>query len=73
MPKRFLSINGVVKFLGISRPTVYRFIEKGMPNYKVGRRRFFDADELIEWVKSHRGDPLPKAVGKPQNTDGKEK
>lgn len=57
MTEKFISIAGVMKFLGISRPTVYRFIEEGMPNYKVGGRRFFDPGELTEWVKSHRNGP----------------
>jgi len=62
MTKKFISIAAVVNFLGVSRPTVYRFIEKGMPNYKVGGRRLFDPDELTEWVKSHRnGKPRKSA------------
>jgi excisionase family DNA binding protein len=67
MPKRFISIKEVLKFLGISRPTVYRFIEKGMPNYRVGGRLFFDADELTEWIKSHRRGPISKLERKLKN------
>lgn len=44
-----------IKFLKLSRATIDRYIaRKAIPNYKVGRLRLFDRDELIKWVKSHR-------------------
>ncbi len=56
MEKKFMSFAEVMKFLGISRPSVYRQMELGLPSYTLGKRRLFDRDELIEWVKSHRND-----------------
>lgn len=67
MTKKFISIAGAIKFLGVSRPTVYRFIEAGMPNYKVGGRHFFDPDELTEWIKSHRDGQVKKRVKPKKN------
>ncbi|HSB04352.1 MAG TPA: helix-turn-helix domain-containing protein [Thermodesulfobacteriota bacterium] len=56
MEKKFLSFNEVMEFLGMSRQTVYNHLAAGMPSYLVGKRRLFDRDELVEWVKSHKGD-----------------
>ncbi len=64
MEKKFIKIAEVVELLSLSRPTINRLIARGeIPNYKVGKRRLFDRDELIEWVRSHR-DEKPKKPGK---------
>ncbi len=60
MEKKFFSFNEVMEFLGMSRQTVYNHLAAGMPSYLVGKRRLFDRDELIQWVKSHRNDKLKK-------------
>jgi excisionase family DNA binding protein len=53
--KIFLTFIEAAQFLRLSKPTVERFVAEGkIPSYKVGKRRLFDRDELIEWVKSHR-------------------
>ena len=68
MKKRFISYTETAQFLGISRPTIDRLIARGeIPSYKIGKRRLFDPEELVEWVKSHRNDkPRKSAVGKSQ-------
>ncbi len=54
MEDKFLTYAEAIQFLKLSRATIDRLIaKKGIPNYKVGKRRLFDRDELIEWVKSH--------------------
>lgn len=63
MEKKFLSISEVMEFLGISRPTIYRLLSKGMPCYRLGGRRIFDREELIDWVKGHRNDKPKKKGG----------
>ena len=67
MDDKFLTYAEAIKFLKLSRTTIDRLIaKKAIPNYKVGKRRLFDRDELIEWVKSHRNDkPKKKGGGKP--------
>jgi excisionase family DNA binding protein len=58
MEKKFITITDAMELLSLSRPTINRFIYRDeIPNYKVGKRRLFDRDELIEWVKSHRNGP----------------
>jgi len=62
MKKRFISYTETAQFLGLSRPTIDRLIARGeIPSYKIGKRRIFDPEELIEWVKSHRdGESMKK-------------
>ncbi len=63
MEKKFITIENAMELLSLSRPTINRFIYRGeIPNYKVGKRRLFDREELIKWIKSHRDDkPKRKA------------
>jgi excisionase family DNA binding protein len=64
MNDKFLNYAEAIKFLKLSRGTIDRYIaRKAIPNYKVGRLRLFDRDELIEWVKSHRSDKPKKSIG----------
>jgi len=61
MTDKFLTYAGAIKFLKLSRTTIDRLIaRKAIPNYKAGKRRLFDSEELIEWVDSHRDDRLKK-------------
>jgi excisionase family DNA binding protein len=60
MEKRFLSVAEVMKFLGISRPTLYRLLAGGMPFYRLGGRRIFDREELVAWIKSGKSDKRKK-------------
>ena len=60
MGKKLLSIADRMQFAGIRRPTIYRLMERGLPCYKLGRRRLFDRDELVEWVKSHKDEGSKK-------------
>ena len=61
--KRFLSPTDAAVFLSLSKPSLDRLVRrKEIPSYKIGGRRLFDKEELIEWVKSHR-DPRPPAKG----------
>jgi excisionase family DNA binding protein len=55
---KFLTLTETANLLRISKPTIERMIAAGtIPSYKVGKRRLFDREELIEWVKSHRNGP----------------
>lgn len=55
MKKRFIIIQEAAELLSLSVPTIKNQVKQGLiPSYKVGGRRLFDADELVEWVKSQR-------------------
>ena len=53
MEDRWLSINEICKYLGISNDTVYRWIDRhSMPAHRMGRLWKFKKDEVDEWVKA---------------------
>ena len=60
MGKKLVSIADRMPFVGISRPTIYRLMERVLPYYKLGRRRLFDRDQLVAWVKSHKDEGSKK-------------
>lgn len=52
-PERWLSVVEIAEHLGISKETVYRWLEKGkIPSHKVGKQWKFKASEVDAWVKS---------------------
>jgi len=56
MENRWLSVEEIASYLGVSRDTVYRWIERrGLPASKVGRFWKFKLQEVDTWVKSGRG------------------
>ena len=52
MKDRWLSVDEICEYLGISRDTGYKWIdEKGLPAYRVGRLWKFKKGEVDSWVK----------------------
>ncbi len=55
MEDKFLNVKETSQFLKLHISTINRLIEAAeIPSYKVRKRRLFDREELVEWVKSHR-------------------
>ncbi len=53
MEDRWLPVEQMPKYLGVSNDTVYKWIDKqGMPAHRMGRLWKFKKDEVDEWVKS---------------------
>jgi len=53
MTNRWLSVEEIADYLGVSKDTVYGWISKReMPAHKVGRLWKFKADEIDEWVRN---------------------
>jgi excisionase family DNA binding protein len=51
--QKYLTVEETSKLLRISVSTLNRLIrQNGILSYKVGRRRLFDKNELIEWIRS---------------------
>lgn len=49
---RWLSVEEIADYLGVSRDTVYSWVsEKGMPGHRVGRLWKFKTDEVDGWVR----------------------
>ena len=54
---RWISVAEVADHLGVSRDTVYRWIDsRGMPAHRVGRFWKFQLSEVDKWVKSGEAD-----------------
>jgi len=53
MEDRWLSVDEISKYLGVSNDTVYRWIDRHkMPAHRMGRLWKFKKDEIDGWAKS---------------------
>ena len=49
---RWLSVNELMLYLGVSRDTIYDWLASGrLPGHRVGRLWKFKQDEIDAWVK----------------------
>jgi excisionase family DNA binding protein len=56
-PERWLSVEEIAKHLGVSKETIYRWVEKDkVPAHKVGRQWKFKVSEVDDWVKNGGAD-----------------
>jgi len=55
--EKYLTMRETSYLLKISISTLNRLVrDNRIPSYKLGNRRLFDKDELIEWVRTQRSD-----------------
>ncbi len=53
MPGRWLSVEEIAEYLGVSKDTVYEWISKReLPAHRVGRFWKLKADEVDSWVRT---------------------
>lgn len=52
--KLYLSTDEVCKMLDISRPTLYRYINDGLPVIQVKRKNLFKQRDVESWVESKK-------------------
>jgi excisionase family DNA binding protein len=53
MSDRWLSVEEIAEYLGVSKDTVYAWINKrNMPAHRVGRLWKFKSNEVDQWVRS---------------------
>jgi excisionase family DNA binding protein len=53
MTERWLSVEEIAEYLGVSKDTVYAGINKrNMPAHRIGRLWKFKSEEVDEWVRS---------------------
>lgn len=53
MDDRWLSVDEIAGYLGISRDTVYTWLSaRGLPGHRVGRLWKFKRDEIDAWVRA---------------------
>ncbi len=49
----FLTFQETQEFLGVSHQTLYKLIQQGLPSHKIGKKRVFLREELVQWIKDH--------------------
>ena len=49
----FMTFQETQEFLGVSHQTIYRLIQQGLASHKIGKKRVFLKEELIQWIKDH--------------------
>lgn len=50
--ERWLSVEEIGSHLGVSKETIYRWLEKGsIPAHRVGRLWKFQASEVDKWIR----------------------
>ncbi len=63
---RYLTAQDTLERLSVSKPTLYKFLKKGLPSKRVGGRRLFDWREVTRWVQKQSSagrKHQPKAKG----------
>ena len=46
-----LTFGEAQEFLRVSHQTMYNLMRQGLPSHKVGKKRMFLKDELLQWIK----------------------
>ena len=49
----FFTFAETQEFLGVSHQTVYKLMKEGLPSHKIGKKRVFLKEDLIQWIKGH--------------------
>lgn len=49
----FLTFQEAQQFLAVSHQTLYNLIRQGLPSHKIGKKRVFLREELVQWIKEH--------------------
>ena len=52
----FLSVKALMELLGVSRSTVYRLMDRGLPYVKVGSLTRFSKDQVLAWLEAGETD-----------------
>lgn len=58
---RWLSVQEIAHYLGISKETIYRWVESAkIPAHKIGKQWKFQVSEINRWIKSGQASKLAK-------------
>jgi len=61
MTERWLSVDEIAEHLGVSRDTIYNWINgKNMPAHRIGKLWKFKVSEVDEWAKSGKAGDVEK-------------
>jgi len=56
----------LLKLLGISRSTLLRLLDRGLPHYAEGKLRRFNLDEVLRWYGAEMEQDTPSLTSPPQ-------
>jgi len=74
MTDRWVSVEEIAEYLGVSKDTVYGWIaKKDMPAHKVGRLWKFKTDEVDDWVRHGKAADDQRESGSTEDGSRKEK
>ena len=51
--REFLTTGEVQEYLGVCHQTLYKLIDQGLPCHRIGWKRAFLKDEIIQWIREH--------------------
>jgi excisionase family DNA binding protein len=54
MDKEFLTVDEMCKWLKVTRKTLERWREKGLPFVKIGRSVRFEKEAVIKWIDNNK-------------------
>ena len=53
MERVLFTFSEAQELLRVSHQTLYKLINEGLPSHKIGSKRMFFKEDLVEWVKRH--------------------
>ena len=66
--ERWLSVEEIGVHLGVSKETIYRWLEKRkMPAHRVGRLWKLKASEVDSWIRDGGAEEVPSQTERPKN------
>src|SRR5919109_831789 len=70
MDDRWLSVDEIAEYLGVSKDTVYTWVtSKGMPGHKVGRFWKFKREDVDAWVRDGGAASSSDELGEKERKD----
>lgn len=72
MSDRWMSVEEIAGYLGVSKDTVYGWIAKrDMPAHKVGRLWKFKSGEVDSWVRAGKATDEGNSASDPESQNGR--
>ena len=61
--KLLMTLKEASEFLGIPKATLHSLAwQKKIPHIRIGRRRYFLKEDLIQWIEKHKHPVMPKTL-----------
>ena len=53
MEQILLTFAEAQEFLRVSHQTLYKLMKEGLPSHKIGSKRMFLKEDLMNWIREH--------------------